>query len=42
MTVEGIVRDAEYRDQTYHDHALFSILSPEWEERRQSCSERRS
>ena len=34
MTVEGTVRDAEYRNQTYHDHTLFSILRPEWEARR--------
>lgn len=36
---EGIVRQAELRDGTYHDHLLFSILRPEWEERRRASSE---
>ena len=31
MTVEGRVRDAEYRDGQYHDHLLYSILRAEWE-----------
>ena len=31
MTVEGVVRNAEYRDGTYHDHVLFSILRDEWQ-----------
>lgn len=31
LSVEGIVRQAEYRDGSYHDHTLFSILRPEWE-----------
>jgi len=34
MTVEGRVRDAEYRDGRYHDHLLYSILRAEWESRR--------
>lgn len=39
MTVEGTVRDAEYRDDAYHDHTLFSILRPEWDERRRQGTE---
>lgn len=31
MTAEGIVRQAEYRDGTYHDHILYSILRSEWQ-----------
>jgi aminoglycoside 6'-N-acetyltransferase len=31
MVEEGVVRQAELRDGTYHDHLLFSILRPEWE-----------
>lgn len=34
MVEEGVVRAAELRDGTYHDHLLFSILRPEWEARR--------
>ena len=31
MVEEGIVRQAELRNGTYHDHVLFSILRTEWE-----------
>lgn len=34
MLEEGTVRQAEFRDGTYHDHTLFSILRPEWEAQR--------
>jgi RimJ/RimL family protein N-acetyltransferase len=34
MSVEGRVRDAEYRDGRYHDHILYSILRAEWKSRR--------
>lgn len=39
MVEEGTVRQAEYRDGTYHDHVLFSILRPEWEDRRRMASD---
>lgn len=34
MVVEGVVRDAEFRDGAFHDHTLFSILRAEWEDTR--------
>jgi len=34
MVEEGVVRGAELRDGTYHDHLLFSVLRPEWENQR--------
>lgn len=33
MVEEGTVREAELRDGTHHDHVLYSVLRPEWEER---------
>jgi RimJ/RimL family protein N-acetyltransferase len=39
MVEEGTVRQAEFRDGTYHDHLLFSILRPEWEGRRRIASD---
>ena len=33
MSVEGRIRDAEYRDGRYHDHILYSILRTEWASR---------
>lgn len=33
MIEEGLVRNAEFRDGTFHDHVLFSILRAEWEAR---------
>lgn len=38
LTIEGVVRDAEYRDGTYHDHVLVSVLRSEWEERRRNAA----
>lgn len=31
MTIEGVVRKGEYRDGSYHDHVLFSIIRDEWQ-----------
>lgn len=31
FVVEGVVRDAEFRDGGFHDHTLYSILRSEWE-----------
>ncbi len=31
MVEEGRIRDAEYRDGTFHDHLVYSILRAEWE-----------
>lgn len=31
MVREGVVRDAEFRNGTHHDHVLYSILRSEWE-----------
>lgn len=31
FVVEGRVRDAEFRDGTFHDHLLYSVLRSEWE-----------
>ena len=42
LTVEGTVREAEYRDGDYHDHILFSILRSEWEARRSGNAVRSS
>ena len=36
MIVEGRVRCAEFRDELYHDHILYSILRSEWEVLRRS------
>ncbi len=35
FVVEGVVRDAEFRDGRFHDHTLYSILRSEWEARKQ-------
>ncbi len=34
MHREGVVRQAEYRGGRYHDHILYSVLRPEWDEAR--------
>jgi RimJ/RimL family protein N-acetyltransferase len=31
MIEEGIVRDAEFRNDRFHDHVLFSVLRSEWD-----------
>lgn len=36
---EGILRQACYRDNTYHDKVVMSILRPEWEERANAAVE---
>jgi RimJ/RimL family protein N-acetyltransferase len=36
MVEEGRIRDAEYRDGTFHDHLVYSVLRAEWEARRLS------
>ena len=32
MIVEGVVRDAEFRNGAYQGHTLFSVLRSEWDE----------
>ena len=38
MVEEGIVRQAELRNGTYHDHVLLSIPRPEWQARHRTGS----
>jgi RimJ/RimL family protein N-acetyltransferase len=33
---EGVLRQASYRDEAYHDKIVMAILRPEWEEQRSS------